>query len=99
VTNNPQVAIAIYSSEQPWGTQKRGLQVTGTSRLVPDNEVTLPIGAYGARFSTFPDILADNASLQGLESRFFEFRINNARVFDEPRFGSEVWIDASFEGQ
>lgn len=92
---NPLCAVAVYSTSQPWGTAKQGLQIGAHGSLVSDEHSADPIRAYGSRFTGFPAILTSPLSLEGLESRFFEILVHRIRIFDEVRFGSEVWVDGS----
>lgn len=96
LATNTSVSMAIASTEQPWPLPKLGVQLFGHGRRVPDSEVGTPIEAYGDRYPEFPGVLSDPSSLAGLENRFFEFVMDRAKLFDEARFGAEVWIDVVF---
>jgi len=97
VTANPSTAIAVFSTSQAFESKKRGLQLFGATRRVPDDESGIPLEKYGARFPALLTALSTPGTLEGLESRFYEIIIERARVFDEPRFGSEVWVDVTLK--
>lgn len=94
---NKSISVAVYSTQQPFVAAKCGLQLSGTGHRVNDGDVSAPLGVYGARFPALLEGLEDKTSLQGLESRFYCLSLQRGRLFDEPRFGSEVWIDVTFE--
>ncbi len=93
---NTSVACAIYSTAQTWAKSKVGLQLRGRARQIDDNELAEPLATYTDRYPELLGILPDKKTLVGLESRFYEIAIQQARLFDEPTFGTEVWVDLEF---
>lgn len=95
---NSTVALAIFDSHQVWDSPKEGLQMFGKMRLAPATSVPEAFATYIKeypgllRYLTHPSEIVDK-----LENRFFKIEIEKIRIFDEPSFGSEVWIDVDIE--
>ena len=93
LSTNSSVALAVFSTDQGWAKPKAGLQLFGRARRLQDGEVAAALETYGRRFPDFTAILSDSSSLAGLESRFYEVAVSRIRLFDEPTFGSKVWVE------
>jgi uncharacterized protein YhbP (UPF0306 family) len=89
------VAIAVYDSTQPFEMPKRGLQLTALPRRVAEHDSADAIETYGSRFPSMRSWLSRPEDFDRLESRFYEMTVTAAKVFDEPRFGTEVWLHAT----
>lgn len=97
---NPVIAVSIADSQQTGDDGKRGIQLSGTARLVDDgNELGAALKSFGSRFgdfgAAFPDVNALKAS--GMQSRFLEVTVSEIKVFDETTFGPETWITVKIE--
>jgi uncharacterized protein YhbP (UPF0306 family) len=92
---DPIVAVAIYDSTQPFDGMKRGLQLTAKVEQIAVAQSEPAISSYGERYPMMQAWLSGVEDLERLESRFFELTVVSAKVFDEPRFGAEVWIEAT----
>lgn len=95
---NTSVAMAICDSHQVWDNPKQGLQLFGTMQQAPIVKVPEAFTTYVKeypgllRYLTSPSEIVDK-----LESRFYLVKILRVKIFDEPTFGSEVWIDVELE--
>lgn len=104
IASDPRVAVAIFSTDQPPGRHVRGLQMAGTARRLPDNEVPDACRAYFARPGAAVAIGESNpdpADYTGDDPGTWKFvRITPAELcyFDSEHFGErrvpvprEVW--------
>lgn len=94
IANERQVAVAIYDSAQPWGSQKRGLQLFGVCEQLHGLGQTEALRLYIKRFTGLAKLVSTPQELVrgAIKSRFFRFCPNRIRIFDEPRFGNEIWV-------
>jgi uncharacterized protein len=83
----PSTAIAVYDSHQVWGKPDRGIQLFGSTRQLSATETAHAEALYAARFPGYatPDLRA---------YRFYRFRTDRLKVFDEPVFGTGVFVTA-----
>jgi uncharacterized protein YhbP (UPF0306 family) len=88
----PSAAIAVYDSGQVWGRPDRGIQLFGSARRLPAAEVTRAESLYAARFQGYasPDLRS---------YRFYGFRSERLKVFDESAFGAGVFVTAAVRGE
>ena len=86
----PSTAITVFDSHQVWGQPDRGIQLFGSTRQLPATEIAHAESLYAARFPGYatPDLRA---------YRFYRFRTARLRVFDEPVFGTGVFVTASID--
>jgi hypothetical protein len=86
----PRTAIAVYDSHQVWGKPDRGIQLFGSTVRLPPTDTARAESLYAARFPGYatPDVGA---------YRFYCFRSDGLRVFDEPVFGSGVFVTAKID--
>ncbi len=94
VERNPSAAVAVYDSHQPWDEPKRGLQLFGECNLAHGTKLAEAFMLYAQRFSGLKKWVqhADDILKNVIESRFYVITVNSVKIFDEPRFGSEVWV-------
>jgi len=81
------VAVAVYDSTQWWGKSDRGIQLFGTAREVTHAAARDAEKTYAKRFPESRDV--DLAAY-----RFYRFRPNRVKLFDEPVLGSGVFVTA-----
>src|SRR5437763_7801517 len=84
----PSAAIAVYDSDQMWGNADRGIQLFGSARQVPAAETAAAESLYAARFPGYAP-----ADLRAY--RFYRFRAERVRIFDEPALGAGVFVTAT----
>jgi uncharacterized protein YhbP (UPF0306 family) len=89
-------AVAIYASDQPFEERKHGLQALASVRELAPSECASALDAYRRRFPGTSTWLRSVDDLQSIESRFFVLQISEAKLFDERRFGVEVWLTIEF---
>ena len=87
----PSMAIAVHDSRQVWGEPDRGIQLLGTARQLPANESAHAESLYAARFSGY----AEDEDLSAY--RFYQFRADRLKVFDESVFGAGVFVTATIQ--
>lgn len=88
-------SVAIYDSSQPWTNPKVGIQMIGICKQASIMEAIKARSRYAERF---PDCSEDittsemvSLALDGF--RFFLFAPTRIKIFDEPRFGEETYIE------
>jgi uncharacterized protein YhbP (UPF0306 family) len=84
----PSTAITVFDSHQVWGQPDRGIQLFGSTRQLPATEIARAESLYAARFPGYatPDLRA---------YRFYGFRTQRLKVFDEAGFGAGVFVTAT----
>ena len=84
----PSTAITVFDSHQVWGQPDRGIQLIGSTRQLPATEIARVESLYAARFPGYatPDLRA---------YRFYRFRTERLKVFDEAAFGAGVFVTAT----
>jgi uncharacterized protein YhbP (UPF0306 family) len=87
IAARPSTAIAVYDSGQIWGESDRGIQLLGSTRRLAATESAHAASLYEARF---PGYAAHDLRAY----RFFRFRTDRMRVFDEAAFGAGVLVTA-----
>ena len=87
----PSTAITVFDSHQVWGQPDRGIQLLGSTRRLPATEIAHAEPLYAARFPGYatPDLRA---------YRFFRFRTERLKVFDEAVFGAGAFVTAIIHG-
>jgi uncharacterized protein YhbP (UPF0306 family) len=84
----PSTAIAVFDSRQVWGEPDRGIQLFGKARQLPTNESAHAESLYAPRFSGY-------ATHDLGAYRFYQFRTDRLKVFDESVFGAGVFVTAT----
>jgi uncharacterized protein YhbP (UPF0306 family) len=84
----PSTAITVFDSHQVWGQSDRGIQLFGSTRELPATEIAHAESLYAARFPGYskPDLRA---------YRFYRFRTERLKVFDEAMFGAGAFVTAT----
>lgn len=83
----PRVAIAVFDSTQVWGKPDRGIQLFGSAAELAPRDAAAAEALYAARFAAYVP-----AEVVGY--RFYRFRAEQVKVFDEPLLGSGVIVIA-----
>ena len=83
-------AVAIYDSRQSWGRPDRGIQLFGAARRAGEDESRDAHAVYADRFSRAADL--DPGSY-----RFYVFRPERVKLFDERDFGAGWFVIATVD--
>ncbi|MFB6213667.1 MAG: methyltransferase domain-containing protein [Candidatus Nanohaloarchaea archaeon] len=89
--NNDSVAVDVHDSHQEWTDDKQGLQIFGKAEKVEEVEKVLDL--YLDRYSELGEFASNKEELEELDSIFYKIEPDQIKVFDEPRFGTETWIN------
>jgi hypothetical protein len=94
IHQNPSVAIAIFDSHQESPSKKQGLQLFGQCQLATGAELAEGTRLYIQRYPAFGSIIKgiEDWDRNLIHSKLYVTRISQVKIFDEPRFGSEVWV-------
>ena len=86
----PSTAITVFDSHQVWGEPDRGIQLFGSTRQLPASDIAYAESLYAARFPGYatPDLST---------YRFYRFRTERLKVFDEAVFGAGVFVTATIQ--
>jgi uncharacterized protein YhbP (UPF0306 family) len=99
ILSNPSMAMAIFSSNQTWGSPDRGLQLFGVCKKVIGREVSKAENLYGKRFAKYAAWKANLPSDSlGQAYRFYRFSTSELKVFDEKEFGAGIFVVARARG-
>ena len=95
IVSNPSMALAIFSSNQTWGSPDRGLQLLGMCKQVAGREAIKADKLYSKRFTEYATWKANLASnTLGLDYQFYRFVTAELKVFDEKEFGAGIFVMA-----
>ena len=95
IVSNPSMALAIFSSNQTWGSPDRGLQLLGMCKQVAGREVNKADKLYSKRFTEYATWKANLASdTLGLDYQFYRFVTAELKVFDEKELGAGIFVVA-----
>ena len=95
VAQEPATAMAVYDSHQPFGADLQGLQLFGFMKLLDGAEAEVAYQCYVRRFPGLAKWAQDYSALEvNLESRFYGLEVDRVKIFNERRFGKEVYIVA-----
>lgn len=90
-------ALTVYSTEQHWTDAKRGVQLHATAGLTAPDHLEDALQRYLKAYPGLSKWVGKAADIEAnLENRFFTFVIDGCKIFDEPNFGTEVWIEVTF---
>lgn len=93
LAENPSVSLAIYDSHQNWTDEKQGLQIFGTAEQVSDDVIPDILDIYLDRYPGLEQFATNPEEVADLDSVFYEITPDRIKVFDEPTFGTEVWVN------
>ena len=95
IVSNPSMALAIFSSNQTWGSPDRGLQLLGMCKQVAGREVSEADKLYSKCFTEYATWKANLASdTLGLDYQFYRFVTAELKVFDEKELGVGIFVVA-----
>jgi uncharacterized protein len=89
LSRSPQVAIAVFDSQQIWGAAHKGLQLFGICALATGVEEKIACELYSSRFAHYMEFRNRLSHL-----RFYRFTTAVVKVLDEDEFGEEVLVSA-----
>jgi uncharacterized protein YhbP (UPF0306 family) len=84
---NGTVAVAVYDSNQEWGSPDRGIQLFGTAREVHGASADDAESLYAERFTDF-------RPTEFAAYRFYLFRPSRLKLFDEQELGAGIFVTA-----
>jgi uncharacterized protein YhbP (UPF0306 family) len=100
ILSNPSAAMAVFSSNQSWGSSDSGLQLFGTCKQAIGREAIKADKLYGKRFAEYNAWKADLASdSPGQDYQFYKFTTTELKVFDEKELGSGIFVLAKVKRQ
>jgi len=94
IEQNHSTAVAIWSIPEVWGTDLRGVQLFGTSELVPFSKLIEPLRIYNQRFPLFSNTVKhpEDFNKGVTESRIYVLKVDSLKLLDEPRFGRRNYL-------
>jgi uncharacterized protein YhbP (UPF0306 family) len=96
VKANPTMAVSVYDSTQTWGGSDRGIALWGTCRETRAKGSRRAEEMYGRRFKAYRKWrLGREPDDEATRWRFYRFVPTRVKVFDETKFGSAVFVEAS----
>ncbi len=93
---NPSVAVSVFDSHQTDPTKpKQGLQIFGTWSLVDATSLPRVTLLYAKRFPWLGSFIKHplDWTKKILESRLYQITPKRIKIFDEPTFGEETWVE------
>jgi uncharacterized protein YhbP (UPF0306 family) len=85
-------AVAVYDSNQTWGKPDRGIQLFGAAHSATDVESSAAEARYAGRF---PDFRVEELAAY----RFYVFRPDRLKLFDEHELGAARFIVAAVDSR
>ncbi len=97
ILRDGRVAVAVADTQQTGDGGLHGLQIIGHAALAAGEELVQGLAAFRERFPTTATALASEEALEasGWVSRIAVIWPEKVIIFDERRFGTERWIEAS----
>ena len=95
-STNPSVAVTVFDSHQKFWTELRCLQLFGNCRQTPLTKLPHALSRFIKRFPVFSELVkspADFARKAVGDVRLHTITVERLKLFDEPTFGEEVFID------
>lgn len=95
IHRNHSMAASIFDTDQQWGENPlSGLQIFGTCRITTAASEEIAFNEYGRRFPPYFMWMKSLTQQEksDLESKFYCFRPQSLKLFDEKRFGEENFI-------
>jgi uncharacterized protein len=99
IADNPSIALTVFDTRQSGEGGKVGLQAAGRCARSTGSQLEKALRSYQARFDGFDKVIAEPADFDktAMESRLYTVTLTSVKVFDEPAFGEEHWIEATIE--
>ncbi len=93
----PSVAATVFDSHQEFWTPLRGLQIFGTCIETPMLELPHALLCFTSRFPVFAELVKHPADFaaKAVSVKLHTLAVSRIKLFDEPHFGEEVFIDLS----
>jgi uncharacterized protein YhbP (UPF0306 family) len=93
--SNSSMAMAVFSTEQPWIGPGEGIQLFGTGKMTSNSTAEEAERSYRRRFPDYenwkgalqPDDLAH-------QYRFYRFEVDTVKILDEKNW-DDVWVRAT----
>lgn len=86
------IAVDIHDSHQEWSDEKKGLQIFGTAEKKNTEKA---LRTYSEKFPAMRELATELEELQQYDSELYMIRPEKIKIFDEPRFGKETWINVN----
>lgn len=93
---SPSMAVAIFDTDQPWDKPHRGLQLFGKAWMASTLESAKALAIHATRFHAYGEYIKAINPLEkdAMPYKFFVFRPESIKIFDEPEFGEETFVIA-----
>jgi uncharacterized protein YhbP (UPF0306 family) len=96
VRDNGSMAMTIFSTQQPWGSPGRGVQLFGTCRITSGASADEAERSYGRRFDGYDDCKTTISEGDlARRYRFYQFDVSTLKVLDEKNLGDGLWVRAA----
>ena len=95
LAHSKSMAVAVFSTSQPWDMPHQGVQLFGTARRASPIESAKALPIHAKRFHAYGDYMRalNPVDKEATPHKFYVFRPESMRLFDEPAFGEETFID------
>lgn len=95
---NSSISLSIYDSSQQWSDEKKGFQVFGEAeKLEEEKKISQAFKIYTQRFPGLKEFVSGPEGMDGIDSEFYLIRPERIKIFDEPKFGKEIWLNVIFD--
>lgn len=95
IETNNSVALTVFDSHLGFWTEMQGMQLFGKCYRTPTMQIPTALGSFVKRFPVFTQLVKRPEDMfdKSLTVRFFTIEIEKIKLFDEPNFGEEVFIN------
>ena len=98
IEKNNRVAINIVDTSQKWGSNLRGLQLRGTAYRLSLLQMFKPAKLYMTRFPLVKKFINNPKEFDTkFDSKLYKIEIDWIKLFDEAKFGKEVWKELTIK--
>jgi hypothetical protein len=94
LVRSPTMAVTVFDTNQPWDSLHRGLQLFGKARIAGITESVKALAIHAARFHAYGEYIKAINPLEreAMPYKFYIFRPDSIKIFDEKEFGEETFI-------
>ena len=92
----PDIAVAVFDTNQSWGDALRGLQLFGECHIASAMQSATALRTHAGRFHAYGEYIKALNPFERDSSphKFYVFRPASLKILDEPEFGEETFVTA-----
>lgn len=99
IEHNSSVAATVFDSHLGFWTEMQGLQLFGTCYKTPFVHLPNALSCFINRFPVFTELVKKPADMlkKSIIVKFYTIEVKRIKLFDEPNFGEENFVNLTIE--